>query len=76
MAARKPALYVIDLPARSENTVHLRLTLEDEAHDRPFRDFEQIFAERKADADAFYAAKIPQNLPVMEQAICRQAYAG
>ena len=35
-----------------------------------------MFADRKAEADAFYAARIPHNLPAMEQAISRQAYAG
>ena len=66
------ALYVIDLPAGSEHTVHLRLTKESEVKAQPFRDFEQNFADCKADADAFYAAKIPQNLPAIEQAIIRQ----
>jgi hypothetical protein len=70
------ALYVLDLPATGEYSVDLRLTLEDEAHPLPFRDFEEVFADRKAEADAFYAAKIAQNLPTIEQAISRQAYAG
>src|SRR5206468_2668272 len=70
------ALYVMDVPARGEHTVHLRLRLESEVHAPLFRDVAQVFAERKTDADAFYAANIPQNLPTSEQAISRQAYAG
>src|SRR5437879_1484218 len=60
------ALYVHDLPARGEHAIHLRLTHDSEAQPQPFRDFEQVFAVRKAEADAFYAEKIPQNLPAIE----------
>jgi hypothetical protein len=67
---------VIDLPAGGEHTLHLRLTLESEAPAQPFRDFAQVFADRKADADAFYAAKIPPGLTATERAVGRQAYAG
>ncbi|MDB5392376.1 MAG: Mannosyl oligosaccharide glucosidase, partial [Planctomycetaceae bacterium] len=49
------ALYVIDLPARGEQTVQLRLTAESEVNAQPFRDFKRAFAKRQADADAFYA---------------------
>src|SRR5262245_21070569 len=70
------ALYVIDLPAAGECSVHLRLTKVDDAHAEAFRGFEQVFADRRSEADAFYAANIPPNLPAIEQAISRQAYAG
>ena len=35
-----------------------------------------MFADRKADADAFYSGGGPERLPAVEQAISRQAYAG
>ena len=60
-------------PRRGEFSVDLRLTRDDEPHELPFRNFEQVFADRKSEAEAFYASKIPQNLPTVEQAISRQA---
>src|SRR5207248_7044130 len=42
----------------------------------PFADFDAVFADRVAEADAFYAAKIPAELPPEEKAVSRQAYAG
>ncbi|HXD16726.1 MAG TPA: hypothetical protein VN654_06900 [Vicinamibacterales bacterium] len=69
-------VYVLDLPATAECSIDLRLTRDDEAPASPFADFERVFAARKAEADAFYAAKIPQHLPALEQAVSRQAYAG
>ena len=69
------ALYVLDLPAAAECFVDLRLTREDEALALPLPDFEQVFAERKTEAECS-TAKIPENLPAVEQAISRQAYAG
>ena len=70
------AVYVLDLPAAGECSVDLRLTREDEVHAPVFGDFDRVFADRKAEADAFYAESIPANLPSVEQAVGRQAYAG
>ena len=70
------AVYVLDLPAAGECSVDLRLTREDEVHAPAFGDFDRVFADRKAEADAFYAESIPPNLPSVEQAVSRQAYAG
>jgi hypothetical protein len=70
------AVYVLDLPAAAECSVDLRLTRDDETLALPFRDFAQVFIDRKIEADAFYSGKIPQKLPVVEQVISRQAYAG
>jgi len=70
------AVYVLDLPAAGECSVDLRLTREDEVHAPVFGDFDRVFADRKAEADAFYAENIPANLPSVEQAVGRQAYAG
>jgi hypothetical protein len=38
--------------------------------------FEQCFAQRIAEADEFYRARIPENLPAQRRQIMRQAYAG
>jgi hypothetical protein len=38
--------------------------------------FEQVFATRKAETDAYYAQHIPQQLSVEEQRVSRQAFAG
>ena len=39
-------------------------------------DFEQVFAERISDTDAFYDKTIPANISADDQLIMRQAYAG
>ncbi len=70
------AVYVLDLPPGGQQILRLRLTAAADATDTPFADFDQIFADRIAEADAFYRAKVPQGLPPEEQAVSRQAYAG
>ena len=70
------ALYEIDLPAGAERVVRLRLTNDAEASLDAFADHETIFALRQREADAFHAARIPAELPVEEQGISRQAFAG
>src|SRR2546426_5187033 len=45
------AVYVMDVPGTGEYSVDLRLTREDDERVLPFRDFEQVFADRKAEAD-------------------------
>ena len=67
---------MLDVPAGGEHTVQLRLTPRRRRPPQPFEDFAQVFAERKAEADAFYAAQIPQDLTAEEKAVSRQAYAG
>jgi hypothetical protein len=71
------AHYLLEVPPRSQHTVCLRLSAEGEASARPFgAAFDRVFAERIREADAFYAARIPQNLSPDERVIVRQAYAG
>jgi hypothetical protein len=65
------------IPAGREAILQLRLCAADEATPEPFgRAFDQIFADRKRDADEFYAAQIPEMLPAQESLVARQAYAG
>jgi Glycosyl hydrolase family 63 C-terminal domain len=71
------AHYIIELPPRSEATIRLRLFTPSDAAAPTFgAEFDQIFAERIAEADAFYSARIPQELSDDERRIARQAYAG
>jgi hypothetical protein len=70
------AVYVIDVPPGGQRTLELRLSPAADAGALPLGDFAQVFTERRAEADAFYAAHVPQGLTPAEQAVSRQAYAG
>ncbi len=71
------AHYLLELPPRAQHTLCLRLSAEDEAIALPFgHEFDQLFEKRVREADAFYAARIPENLSADERLIARQAYAG
>ena len=81
---------LIMIPAGETRQIRLRLThaksplITDEANNDPakfaelaFADsFETTFETRIAEADDFYADRIPHSLPLERQAIMRQAYAG
>ncbi len=81
---------LIMIPAGETRQIRLRLThaksplITDEANDDPakfaelaFADsFETTFETRIAEADEFYADRIPHSLPLERQATMRQAYAG
>ena len=69
------ALYALDVPAGGEARVRLRLTAEADARGEPFADFDRVFAARKSEADAFYAARLVPELPPAERSVARQAYA-
>jgi hypothetical protein len=65
------------VPAGASVTLRLRLVAEDDAPARPFTAaFDRIVAERRREADVFYAERIPATLSADEQAVMRQAYAG
>ena len=57
-------------------TVRCRLAAQKQAPADPFADYDAIFARRKAEHDAFYAAVIEQNVSEDDKNIERQAYAG
>lgn len=60
-----------------KKTFKMRLFSEKETPKEVFGDaFDAIFQQRIAEADAFYAEKIPSELPKDEQNVSRQAYAG
>ncbi|MEA2698540.1 MAG: hypothetical protein QOI66_2811 [Myxococcales bacterium] len=71
------ALFRLTIPAGQEVTVRLRLTAQVEvsADRSPFADFDGVFAQRIAEADAFYEAK-SGDLSPDERLTVRQAYAG
>jgi hypothetical protein len=71
------AHYELEIPARSEVTVRLRLSSIDEAPRTPFgADFQRIFDERIREADCFYAGRSPTTLGNEELRVTRQGYAG
>ncbi len=58
-------------------TIRARMCAVDEAPKEWFGgSFERVFADRKADADAFYSKNIPEQLDEDEKLVARQAYAG
>jgi hypothetical protein len=68
---------VLNVPARGQVTLRLRLTAEGEASPRPFdAAFDRIFAKRAREADEFYDARLGNDLTGDERSVARQAYAG
>ena len=66
-----------DVPPGEAVTVRCRLFAEEEAPARAFgRPFETTFKNRIAEADAFYAERIPEALSEEERRVMRQGYAG
>jgi hypothetical protein len=71
------AHYRLEIPAGGEATLRLRLYSVDCVVPEPFgAGFDSVFAERQAEADAFYAARLPPELSEEERRVARQAYAG
>ena len=72
------AHYVLALGPGETATVRLRLTMAGQATGAdPFgREFDGTFGARIREADAFYAARLPEASTPDERAVARQAYAG
>lgn len=71
------ALYRVILRAGEEVTLQLRLWNSESQPTEIFgQTFSDMFALRQAEADAFYAHKIPSVLPEETRRILRQAYSG
>ena len=60
----------------SGESVVLRLRYRKDGSAAPFEDFDQVFAARIAEADAFYQAVMPEALGEDEQRVYRQAMGG
>jgi hypothetical protein len=76
VGTKTAAHYRLELPAGESAVIRLRLSAADEAPSRPFVGFEKVFEERILEADAFYAAKQPNELSNAERAAARQGDAG
>ena len=70
------AIYRLTVPAGAQTVLRLRLTAVDEVASAPFADFDAVFAKRIAEADAFYAERIPADAGDAAANVARQAYAG
>ena len=68
------AHYVLDVPAGASKVVRLRLSNKPDAGS--FAKFDEVFAERLADANEFYERITPKNLSEDEKRVHRQALAG
>ena len=74
---KSAALFRFVVPAGGSVTVCCRLHAEKEDNGLAgLEGFEETLSQRIAEADEFYAAVIPSNIPAAEQMICRQGYAG
>jgi len=77
VGTKAAALYRATLAPGGSTTVQMRLSAQAEAPAVPFGPaFAQVFDDRIAESDAFYAARIPAILDDDERLISRQAYAG
>jgi hypothetical protein len=68
--------FALDVVAGGSEMLRLRLSAKPEAPAEAFAGFDGIVTQRKEEADAFYAAKIPAAVPEHAKAVARQSYAG
>ena len=70
-------VYSLRIPAGQSVVLRLRLQSESDAGSSPFDEsFDEVFQERIAEADDFYAQVIPAEQSAEKRLISRQAYAG
>ena len=70
------AHHALTLQAGASQEIRLRLTLDTESTSVPFEDFDQVFAQRIHEADAFFEARTPNGLSSDQALVLRQAFAG
>jgi hypothetical protein len=71
------AYFRLSIPAGEARTLRLRLFAVETAPEEPFgEEFDKLFARRIAEADAFYASRVPPGASPEEASVIRQAYAG
>jgi len=70
------AHYTLSLAPGESTSIRLRLCAENEARPAAFDDFDGIFGRRLAEADAFYATVIEEDVDDVAREVSRQAYAG
>jgi hypothetical protein len=77
VGTKAAALYRLEIPAGGQATVRLRLAARAVSAVTDLGDaFERVFADRRQEADAFYADRLPPALTGEECRVARQAYAG
>jgi hypothetical protein len=77
VGTKAAALYRLELGPKENVVLRLRLSAAAEKPAQPFgADFDAVFRARIAEADAFYAERIPATLTPAERTVARQAYAG
>jgi hypothetical protein len=70
-------LYSLEVPRHSEIELRFQLSLKGQDKKPNFTpDFDEIFAERRAECHEFYESVIPQNSTSEERLILNQSYAG
>jgi hypothetical protein len=72
-------VYKVSIPAGGEKTVNLRLQRREAALNPAVAlgdEFQQTFAQRKQEADEFYATVVPESADADTKRIMRQAFAG
>ena len=69
-------LYKLTIQPGATSTLQLRLTKEKSGFSPFGKDFDDVFNDRKKEADEFYAAMLPNNLDADSAATARKAYAG
>ncbi len=75
--ATKSAIHYQFAAVEPGESVTVRLRLSDKEKLRaPFKDFDQVFSQRKREADEFYASIHPRDASEDEKEIQRQAFAG
>jgi mannosylglycerate hydrolase MGH1-like protein len=69
--------YVLTVPAGGERVVRLRMREAAKSRSAPFGErFDRVFRERLAEADEFYAERVPEGATAEERRVLRQGYAG
>ena len=68
--------YLLEIAGGQSQTLRLRLSAKDEAPAEAFAEFDNIFAQRRCEADEFYDAVSPAGMSDEARSVARQAYAG
>ena len=77
MGTKCAAMYKVVVPANDEVTFRLRLWFNEEASAETFgTGFDDVFRQRVVEADEFYNARMPEDLPEEQSSVMRQSYAG
>ena len=68
--------YALEIPSGGEVTLRFRLATAPGMPAKPFDDFEEVFAARRAECEAFFQTKFAPALTPGARDVARQAYAG